>query len=51
MTDLMRPNPVRAALRAGKTSYGLMAFDFFTPGLMPALAASGRRMGGAGHGA
>ncbi len=41
MTALMRPNPVRAGLQAGGTSYGLMAFEFFTPGLMPALAAAG----------
>jgi 2-keto-3-deoxy-L-rhamnonate aldolase RhmA len=41
MTPLMRPNPVRAKLAAGETSYGLMAFEFFTPGLMPALAAAG----------
>jgi 2-keto-3-deoxy-L-rhamnonate aldolase RhmA len=37
----MRPNPVRARLRAGETSYGVMAFEFFTPGLAPALAAAG----------
>jgi 2-keto-3-deoxy-L-rhamnonate aldolase RhmA len=37
----MRPNPVRQKLMAGETSYGVMAFEFFTPGLAPALAAAG----------
>jgi 2-keto-3-deoxy-L-rhamnonate aldolase RhmA len=37
----MRPNPVRAALRAGGTAYGTMAFEFFTPGLMAILAGAG----------
>ena len=41
MNSLMRPNPVREKLRAGGTVYGPMAFEFFTPGLMPALAAAG----------
>lgn len=41
MTSLMRPNPVRAKLCAGGTVYGPMAFEFFTPGLMPVLAAAG----------
>lgn len=41
MNALLRPNPVRAALAAGGTAYGLMAFEFFTPGLMPVLAAAG----------
>jgi len=41
MTDLMRANPVRAGLGAGRTSYGLMAFEFFTSGLMAVLAAAG----------
>jgi 2-keto-3-deoxy-L-rhamnonate aldolase RhmA len=41
MTALMRPNPVRTKLREGGTVYGTMAFEFFTPGLMPALAAAG----------
>lgn len=38
---LMRANPVRARLLAGGTAYGLMAFEFFTPGLMAVLAAAG----------
>ncbi|MBL8671936.1 MAG: aldolase [Alphaproteobacteria bacterium] len=37
----LRPNPVRATLREGGTSIGLMAFEFFTPGLPPVLAAAG----------
>jgi 2-keto-3-deoxy-L-rhamnonate aldolase RhmA len=41
MSPLMRPNPVRARLRAGGTVYGPMAFEFFSPGLMPVLAAAG----------
>jgi 2-keto-3-deoxy-L-rhamnonate aldolase RhmA len=41
MTPLMRPNPVRAALQAGGTAYGTMAFEFFTPGLMAILAEAG----------
>jgi 2-keto-3-deoxy-L-rhamnonate aldolase RhmA len=41
MTALMRPNPVRATLRAGGTAYGTMAFEFFTPGLMAILADAG----------
>jgi 2-keto-3-deoxy-L-rhamnonate aldolase RhmA len=41
MTDLIRPNPVRAALADGGTAYGLMAFEFFTPGLMAVLTAAG----------
>jgi 2-keto-3-deoxy-L-rhamnonate aldolase RhmA len=38
---MMRPNRVRAKLLAGGTAYGLMAFEFFTPGLMAVLAAAG----------
>ena len=41
MTSLMRPNPVRATLRAGGTAYGTMAFEFFSPGLMTILAEAG----------
>src|SRR5271169_2705040 len=41
MTALVRPNPVRAALADGGTAYGLMAFEFFTPGLMAVLEAAG----------
>ena len=37
----MRPNPVRAKLTRGETAFGTMAFEFFTPGLMPVLAAAG----------
>ncbi len=37
----MRVNPVRARLRAGGSAFGVMAFEFFTPGLAPVLAASG----------
>ena len=37
----MRPNPLRATLDAGGTVYGTMAFEFFTPGLMAALQATG----------
>ena len=36
-----RPNPVRERLRAGGNAFGVMAFEFFTPGLAPVLAASG----------
>jgi len=34
-------NPVREKLREGGTAFGVMAFDFFTPGLAPTLAAAG----------
>ena len=37
----VRSNAVRARLRAGGTAFGVMAFDFFTPGLAPVLAAAG----------
>jgi 2-keto-3-deoxy-L-rhamnonate aldolase RhmA len=37
----MISNPVRQKLRAGGTVFGTMAFDFFTPGLCPTLAAAG----------
>ena len=37
----MRPNPVKARLAAGGTSYGTMAFEFFTPGLPQIAAAAG----------
>src|SRR3989442_6821572 len=37
----MRANPVRERLRAGGNALGVMAFEFFTPGLAPVLAASG----------
>src|SRR5438874_13211011 len=36
----MRVNPVRERLRAGGTAFGVMAFEFFTPGLAPTLAAA-----------
>jgi 2-keto-3-deoxy-L-rhamnonate aldolase RhmA len=41
MNPLLRPNRVRATLAGGGTAYGLMAFEFFTPGLMAVLAAAG----------
>jgi 2-keto-3-deoxy-L-rhamnonate aldolase RhmA len=34
-------NAVRDKLRAGGTPMGVMAFDFFTPGLAPTLAQAG----------
>jgi 2-keto-3-deoxy-L-rhamnonate aldolase RhmA len=37
----MRANPVRDRLRAGGNAFGVMAFEFFTPGLAPVLAAAG----------
>ena len=36
----MRVNPVRERLRGGGTAFGVMAFEFFTPGLAPTLAAA-----------
>ncbi len=37
----MRPNPVREKLRRGECCFGIMAFEFFTPGLPQVLAAVG----------
>jgi 2-keto-3-deoxy-L-rhamnonate aldolase RhmA len=37
----MRSNPVRAKLLRGELCLGSMAFEFFTPGLAPTLAAAG----------
>lgn len=37
----MRRNAVRDALASGGSAYGVMAFEFFTPGLAPVLAAAG----------
>src|SRR6266404_164272 len=37
----MRDNPVRKRLAAGGNAFGVMAFEFFTPGLAPVLAAAG----------
>jgi 2-keto-3-deoxy-L-rhamnonate aldolase RhmA len=37
----MPSNPVRERLLAGGNAFGVMAFDFFTPGLAPVLAESG----------
>ncbi|NKE46152.1 aldolase [Roseomonas frigidaquae] len=37
----MIANPVRARLLRGEASFGVMAFEFFTPGLAPTLAAAG----------
>ena len=38
---VMRSNPVREQLRKGSNALGVMAFEFFTSGLVPVLAASG----------
>jgi 2-keto-3-deoxy-L-rhamnonate aldolase RhmA len=37
----MTANPVRQKLRAGGTSFGTMAFEFFTPGLARILVSAG----------
>lgn len=37
----MRSNPVRAALRAGETVYGIMAAEFLTPGFCQIVANAG----------
>lgn len=37
----MMTNPVRARLLQGQACFGVMAFEFFTPGLSPTLAAAG----------
>jgi len=37
----MDSNPVRAKLLRGESAIGVMAFEFFTPGLAPVLAAAG----------
>jgi len=37
----IHPNHVRARLREGGTAFGVMAFDYFTAGLAPVVAASG----------
>ncbi|WP_158639020.1 HpcH/HpaI aldolase family protein [Elioraea rosea] len=39
--DTARTNPVRTALLSGGTAWGVMAFEFFTPGLPFVLAAAG----------
>lgn len=39
--SVMPANPVRERLKSGGTAFGVMAFDFFTPGLAPTLAAAG----------
>jgi 2-keto-3-deoxy-L-rhamnonate aldolase RhmA len=41
MSAPIRPNPVRETLLAGGTAWGVMAFEFFTPGLPFVLAAAG----------
>lgn len=41
MTLAYPTNPVRAALLRGETAWGVMAFEFFTPGLPFVLAAAG----------
>lgn len=37
----MVENPVRTRLLRGEAAFGVMAFEFFTPGLAPTLAAAG----------
>src|SRR5258708_15432119 len=37
----MQGNPVREKLRRGETALGIMAFEFFSPGLPQVLAAAG----------
>ena len=37
----MRPNPIKAALAAGRTAFGTMAFEFFTPSLAAIVKAAG----------
>ena len=37
----MTMNTVRAKVLRGEASFGVMAFEFFTPGLAPTLAAAG----------
>jgi 2-keto-3-deoxy-L-rhamnonate aldolase RhmA len=37
----MRSNPVRKKILAGEHAFGVMAFEFFTPGLPATLAAAG----------
>ena len=37
----MRPNRARQKLLAGKAVFGPMAFEFFTPGLLPVLDRAG----------
>jgi 2-keto-3-deoxy-L-rhamnonate aldolase RhmA len=39
--SVMRSNPVREKLRRGEAVFGPMAFEFFTPGLLPILGQSG----------
>lgn len=38
---MIQDNPVRRKLLAGEACFGTMAFEFFTPGLAPTLAAAG----------
>ncbi len=38
---LLRPNPLRAKLKAGKTVYGMFAVEFFSPGLCQIAANAG----------
>ena len=40
-TNAMRENPVRSRLLDGGTAFGVMAFEFFTPGLATVLAEAG----------
>ncbi|MBV9219973.1 MAG: hypothetical protein JO163_11030 [Methylobacteriaceae bacterium] len=41
MSTSIRPNPVRAKLRAGECAYGVMAIEFFTPGFCQIIANAG----------
>ena len=37
----MRPNPLKTKLQGGEKSFGLFAFEFFTPGLAQSAKAAG----------
>lgn len=39
--SLLRANPVREKLARGEAAFGPMAFEFFTPGLIPVLGQAG----------
>ncbi len=41
MITEMLPNPIRARLKSGKCSYGIMAFEFLTPGFCQIVAVAG----------
>jgi len=40
ITEMLR-NPVRAKLERGECSFGIMAFEFFTPGFCQIVAGAG----------